>query len=420
MLPMPEETTGNRRKRRIVGTAAGLILLGVLVVWRIGPTRPARLPPGPRPPQVSLGDSHGVVVAPDGSLWSWGGEENGWPALGRRGNSSAPSFSPRLGRVGTDADWLAVSAGSDHNLALKADGSLWAWGANYRLQLGDGTKTTRETPVRSVPGNDWKEVMAGFVTSHALKQDGTLWAWGLNNFGQLGIGSTLDSPTAVQVGTATNWVKVRTGGVSAAGIQSDGSLWIWGGSPALGNRVPQSTNNLLSPIRWTADTNWLDVSVAFNRWLGIKTDGTLWIWGLDAPVFTGGSATSGETPRQWGVDSDWKACAASRSRLHQVLKKRDGSFWVLEADDNRVGQPVLRRVDLPEPVVSFDAGGRAGAAVNAAGDVWTWGTVLGQLTARDRFLKFVLRLGARFGWQMDLPQPQHEVREEPSKLFRTE
>jgi alpha-tubulin suppressor-like RCC1 family protein len=129
--------------------------------------------------------------------------------------------------IGSDTNWVRVSAGSDHNLALKSDGTIWSWGANYQGQLGSGNrgmKTSKGTvrvqprPAPMVEGTDWVDVEAGFVDGFALKRDGSLWAWGLNNFGQLGIGSWTDSPGPVQVGTATNWVKIRAAGVSGVDI----------------------------------------------------------------------------------------------------------------------------------------------------------------------------------------------------------
>ncbi|MBU2602727.1 MAG: hypothetical protein KKA32_11285 [Actinobacteria bacterium] len=91
-----------------------------------------------------------------------------------------------------------MSAGSDHSLAVRLDGSLWAWGKNSWGQLGDGTSTTRSDPVRIVH-KDWSAVFAGDGNSFALKQDGTLWAWGRNAAGQLGDGTRIDRRAPVQV-----------------------------------------------------------------------------------------------------------------------------------------------------------------------------------------------------------------------------
>jgi alpha-tubulin suppressor-like RCC1 family protein len=414
---MPEEPRA-RWGRRMLGLAGGSLLL-FLAFWRPWErSQVVRLPSGPGTVRVSLGDAHGLVIAPDGSLWSWGGEELGWPVLGLRTNGAPPLFVPKLRQVGTDTHWVSASAGSDHNLLLRDDGSIWSWGANLRHQAGIATNQVRLVPGLAVEGNDWTEVIAGFGTSHALKRNGTLWAWGLNNFGQLGIGSTTGSPMPVQVGTATHWWKVRMGGVSGAGIQSDGSLWIWGGSPKLGNTVSSSTNNLISPVRVAGGGPWTDVCVAFNLWAGVKSDGTLWIWGREAPGFTGGTPASGEQPMRWGADSDWKACVSSGDGRHLVLQRRDGSLWELQTSVNpHPGDSAkLRRVALDEAPVSFKAGGGAGVAVSPQGDLWGWGTQLGRTTLHYRLQTRWEEIGTWFGHPADWVRPERVIDETPRRL----
>src|SRR6185436_7579276 len=80
----------------------------------------------------------------------------------------------------------AIASGAYHSLALKSDGTVWAWGYNYYGTLGDGTTTTRSTPVQVSGLTGVIAVSAGTLHSLALKSDGTVWAWGYNGFGELG------------------------------------------------------------------------------------------------------------------------------------------------------------------------------------------------------------------------------------------
>jgi hypothetical protein len=94
---------------------------------------------------------------------------------------------------------MAIAAGGFHSLALKGDGTVWAWGYNRDGQLGDGTTTNRTTPVQVSGLSGVTAIAAGTHHSLALKGDGTVWAWGGNWYGQLGDGTTTNSTTPVQV-----------------------------------------------------------------------------------------------------------------------------------------------------------------------------------------------------------------------------
>src|SRR5262249_48072949 len=138
------------------------------------------------------------------------------------------------------ADVTAIVGDGAHSLALKADGSLWAWGANDRGQLGIGTTTDSALPVQvrdpSVAGflTGVCAMAAGGRQCMALKRDGSGGAWGLNLFGQLGDGTTGDSLLPVQVkdptgtGLLAGVTAIAAGADHSLALKSDGSLWAWG------------------------------------------------------------------------------------------------------------------------------------------------------------------------------------------------
>ena len=409
-----------RRRLSILFLAVAAVLVGFLLLKSITPSGRLRLPAGTKTPQISLGYTHGLLIAPDGTLWTWGAEDLGWPVLGLGQTNGVPAFSPLLRRISADTNWVQVSAGQDHNLALKSDGTIWSWGANYRGQLGASrvTMLQRSGLMPSAQGTNWAQIEAGNVCSFALKTDGSLWAWGVNNFSRLGIGNAIDSPVPVQVGSSTKWVKVRAGGVNAAGIQSDGSLWIWGGSLQFGNTGPSTFSNLAVPTRMTSETNWVDVSVDYNLWLAVKADGTLWAFGQRAHAYTGALPTSFAIPKRIGTNTDW--ISVSASRYGQLLRRSDGSFCFMTVTNLNPGSVTFQDLNLPAIAVAADTGGGAVAAVTRDGEVWGWGAILGKQTSKDRLLQSIARLGARVSWLRDLGDHSEKIhRNEPWILRNT-
>jgi len=92
-------------------------------------------------------------------------------------------------------NWSAIAAGGDHTVALKSDGTLWAWGLNSQGQLGDGTTTNKATPTQIGSATNWSAIAAGSNNTVGLRSDGTLWAWGNNYYGNLGDGTTTNRHT---------------------------------------------------------------------------------------------------------------------------------------------------------------------------------------------------------------------------------
>ena len=328
----------NRSSRWAVVWLA-LILVVALILLAGGFSKHAgqtswKLPTGKGTPAVAVGFSHGVILASDGSLWTWGETGLGWQVLGLGSNIRTQAC---LARIGLETNWVNVAVGGSTTLALKSDGTIWGWGENLHGQLGDGTLAyQRATPVRSVPGNDWKQVATAGPHSVALKRDGTVWSWGANRAGQLGDGTTNSSLVPVRVGSATNWVRIWVNPSQNVGWQTDGSLWFWGWDytrSRQGSSIPV-------PTRVSPDTNWVDVGMGDWMVFAIKSEGSLWAWGRQANVYTGAASTNANTsPTRVGTDSDWRACASFSSSC-PLFMKRDGSICVMDTSAYRGVAPV--------------------------------------------------------------------------------
>jgi uncharacterized delta-60 repeat protein len=125
----------------------------------------------------------------------------GWNAFGQLGIDTGPSLSPSVvAGSGTDRGrYVAVAGGGLHSLAIRADGTVWAWGWNHFGELGDGSTVDRHTPVMVTGVSNAAWVAGGAYHSLVLGRDGVAKAWGWNGYGQLGTASTGDSPVPVAV-----------------------------------------------------------------------------------------------------------------------------------------------------------------------------------------------------------------------------
>jgi len=134
------------------------------------------------------------------------------------------------GITATAQCWEMVRTGANHCIAIKNNGTLWAWGSNSDGQLGSGGSSDIWTPYQIGVDNDWSTVGTGKSSTHnlAIKDNGTLWAWGYNFYGQLGNVPGAEELLPIQIGTDANWSKVACGMFFSIAIKTDGTLWGWG------------------------------------------------------------------------------------------------------------------------------------------------------------------------------------------------
>jgi alpha-tubulin suppressor-like RCC1 family protein len=268
--------------------------------------------------QVSGGKEHTAAIKTDGSLWTWGGN-----ASGEIGNFASTTRSTPVTTFIGGNTWKQVSNGGFHTAAIKTDGSLWVWGGNTELgiNIGGGNKNTPVTTFAG--GTNWKSVSCGYQHTAAIKTDGSLWVWGQNGNGQLGINAagTRSTPVTTFAGQNT-WKQVFCGHGHTIAIKTDGSLWTWG-SNSNGQLGDFTTTTRSTPVTtFAGGTNWKQGSGGLSHTGAIKTDGTLWTWGLANEGRLGnntGSVDRSTPVTTFAGGNNWKQVAAGRE--HTVAIK---------------------------------------------------------------------------------------------------
>lgn len=263
------------------------------------------------------GEHHSIALKADGTIWAWGDN-----TYGQLGDSTTVSKNRPI-QIGSGRDWQAVAAGYDYSLAIKIDGTLWAWGENGIGQLGDGTNIGKNYPVQVGADDDWVSITARGVHSLAIKADGTIWSWGANNYGQLGNGTLTGKNYPIQIGTANDWVAAEAGGGHCIAIKADGTLWSWGHSEQLGYTVHAY---LRVPQKVDSANDWTGISCAHLHSAAIKADGTLWAWGTNLLGELGdGTNIERITPVKIGSAADW--IVIGYGGYHSLAIKADGTLW---------------------------------------------------------------------------------------------
>jgi alpha-tubulin suppressor-like RCC1 family protein len=222
---------------------------------------------------ISAGQYHSVAVLSDATVRSWGTNISGEVGDGSGTEKRTPTVVPGLSNI------VAVDCGVSFTLALRASGTVAAWGYNAQGQLGDGSSNNnRPTPI-TVSGLDHVvAVAAGLDHSLALKSDGTVWAWGDNATGQLGDGTNTRRTTPVQVSGLTGVVSIDAGFGASLAVKGDGTVWTWGAN-SFGQLGDSTTTNRWSPVQMVGITNAARAAVRYRYTMVLRADNTVWTVG---------------------------------------------------------------------------------------------------------------------------------------------
>jgi alpha-tubulin suppressor-like RCC1 family protein len=224
------------------------------------------------------GFQHGVALKADGTVWAWGRNDGPLPLVGD-GTQTLRLSAVHLSSIGPA---IAIAAGHHHTLAVKENGTVVAWGEGNHGRLGDGTQTTRATPSPVTGLTNVVGVAAGDEHSLAVTAAGQVYAWGRNDRGQLGNNSTTNALVPTQVPGIAGAVAVAAGGKFSLVLTTDGGagghLWAFGAND-VGQIGDGTTTDRWTPVRVLGVADVAGIAAGTNSALARTASGQIFAWG---------------------------------------------------------------------------------------------------------------------------------------------
>lgn len=248
-----------------------------------------------------------------------------------------------------------------HVLALTSDGAVWAWGANFEHQLGDGTTTARTEPARVAfpAGTVIRSISASRTGSLAADTTGGVWVWGtdpnLCTAGWICDNRALPTPVDLPDGVVAASVALSTS--VAAAVTPDGELWTWGSDNWFGQRGHDETVGRPA-LGAPAGVTVRQVALTRQGGVAVLSDGTVRRWGRVACFESLGQENCGSrddegsyerTPVRVAAPVDARATAVTACEQCALVLTADGAVWGWGAnEDGQLGDGT--RVRRPDPV----------------------------------------------------------------------
>jgi len=333
----------------------------------------------PRVTQLSTGSGFSVVLRDDGYVWTWGINNVGQLGLG---STTYEEFPVRINGL---TSVISIAASANSVAALRSNGDVYTWGLNSSGQLGLGnttnpirtpTKVTGLSNIRAVYAGGGTGTGAGAREGHmfAIDNTGAVFAWGLNDMGQLGIGTSGSNVTTPRRVTALSNIRmISVGSKFTVAVDSSGNVWQWG-------RI-SSGNISTTPVKVAGLSNIKSVNAGMVHTVALSNTGRVFVWGENSngELGLGKTVTEQLVPTELTTLPTVASVFAGRGFSH-VLTSTGRAYGWGSNDDGQMAigdnTPFLYDPTLLKNVqkmVTLSGGYVTVLATRGDNELWQWG-----------------------------------------------
>lgn len=339
---------------------------------------PAQIESLTSPKFLHATEANGYLIDQENVLWAWGENYNSRTGIGGNDDVLTPMSPSYL------VNYKAAQLSAGHNAFMLIDvkGTAWGIGTNTWGELGTGDNLSTNIPKQASP-KLWRTVSMGVDQTFAIDVSGKLFAWGNNDEymidGEQGSAGTFVNPWPQGHDL---WQQVSVGYRHVVALRQDGTLWAKGDN-TYGQLGIGSTRDQSEFVQVGTDNDWAEVSAFESSTIALKQDGSLWAWGRNhrGQLALTTSIYSSSSPIMTATGYDWATLAQSASAGHMLALKKDGTLWSwgnnyygqLSRPDAGNSDSVPAQVGTKSDWVSVAVAGNTSFAIKADGSLYAWG-----------------------------------------------
>lgn len=324
-------------------------------------------------PDVQTSNSHQLILRADGSVWAYG--DNTYGQLGT-GNVTSNDTVQKI-NFENDVRIVQIAVGESHSVALDENGQVWVWGRNNYYQLGNSNLSLSNTPVKVELPNKVVKIASGNNQVFVITEENRLYVWGLNTSGELGIGNNDEKIRPTLIENRKNILDVSAGKTHAVLVTTSGDVYTTGNNSYSSLTGTDYKRNVFEKAIGLENIAYIEAGEYHN--FALTTENKLYTWGLNLYGQLGiGNLNTIATPVEITNISNVQEISAGKN--HTLITTKDKKLYATGsnllgqlAKSNKETTTQWEEVASLTNVYEIAAGNTYSMAITNDGKVYGWG-----------------------------------------------